>query len=894
MNSDEKRSIKKSQWSSLKLGTKFILTIVVILAVTLSISTFYMYREQNSVLIDNLRQQSKKQAEFVASISQESILAQDYITLNRNMKDLTQLDDIIISYISSPERELLTTHYNKTNKKLLSLIPLDSKKSLKEILKKLKNLENITLLNTPIFLDDELLGYVSIVLDESRISGIIKSTLITQLINSIVIILSLIIFIYIVFKFSVLKPIENLISGTELITSGNLDSKVAVTTNDEFGTLTNAFNEMTRNLKQSVINRDKAIDDLQDLNSNLEKRVNERTARLVLAQKIANMGHWDYSLNSRFIKASKETYNIFNISREQQLSRYKIYSYIHPDDRYEFLQNYLSTFKYNKQFNVKIRIILPDKEIRILTISAQLTKDFANNKLVGIVQDITERELASEAAQKAMLGKLNAESANEAKSSFLANMSHEIRTPLTSIIGFSEALLKNKDKNSQEYDLTQIILKNSKHLLHLINEILDISKIESNKLKIELIACNLMELIDDVLNVMMHHAAEKKLELNVNYDFPLPKIIYTDPLRIKQILLNLISNAIKFTLNGKISIDISFDSKNKILFSVVDTGIGISEENINNLFSRFTQADSSTTRKYGGTGLGLYISKKLVELLGGTIQLQSIPELGTKIKFTIDVGNVDNEEKIYSNSNVIRITKTDINHEKILLTGSILIVDDNQDNQKLIQLLVESVNENIKITSAENGKQAIEIAMKTNFDLILMDIQMPIMNGMEATKFLRSNNYKNHIIALTANVMKEDIDNYLALGCDGYLSKPIDKNAFNSMLKKYLNSVISNNNPTTKKIEKRQQKLSMKKLTKGFIASLPHRIELISNSIHQAEFQIAIDELHKLKGVAQSFGFPEITKLSNELESNLRNDNYNLITEELNTLTHLTTIAINK
>ena len=380
----------------------------------------------------------------------------------------------------------------------------------------------------------------------------------------------------------------------------------------------------------------------------------------------------------------------------------------------------------------------------------------------------------------------NLESATKAKSDFLANMSHEIRTPLTAIIGFGNLLKSDDLSKPDKINALNTIVENGIHLQQIINDILDLSKIEANKLNIDCVDVSPFDIINDVEALLSLQCSEHDLSYSSNLIFPLPKKIKTDPLRFKQILINLCSNAVKFTKQGFIAINMSYDSnKHKLIVDVKDSGIGLSPEQQGKIFEEFTQADSSTTRQFGGTGLGLSLSRRLAKKLGGDISVQS--ELGNGSCFTlsIDTGQIDNNELVYdapTKNNTSINTQT--NNRKKSLKGNVLLAEDNINNQQLISLYVTRTNATIDVVS--DGLQAVESAMNNDYDLILMDMQMPKMGGLQATKILREKGYTKPISALTANAMQEDIKKCVEAGCDDFLSKPVNVKEFNALLEKYL------------------------------------------------------------------------------------------------------------
>ncbi|MGA2093532.1 MAG: response regulator [Sedimentisphaerales bacterium] len=381
-----------------------------------------------------------------------------------------------------------------------------------------------------------------------------------------------------------------------------------------------------------------------------------------------------------------------------------------------------------------------------------------------------------------------AQKANAAKSEFLANMSHEIRTPLNSIIGFTEILLR-EDLSSEHKDRLRTVCNSGRHLLQLINDILDLSKIEAGKMTIEITKCSLAELIARIESMMQPFMAEKGLAFAINEKGRLPANILTDSARVSQCLINLVNNAIKFTKEGHVYLNISMEDHNGkwfIRFEVEDTGIGISSEFQQKIFESFPQEDSSITRQYGGTGLGLAITKIFTGLLGGTITLKREKDKGSVFALVIPA-NIDMaNQPLLDRHSVSR--ETAIN-KQVRFSGSVLVAEDIESNQMLMKVLLEKMG--IKTTFADNGKEAVDKAKGQSFDLIFMDIHMPLMDGYEATRTLRNNGVKTPIVALTANAMEGDDKKCLNAGCDDYLSKPVIYTKLVAMLSKFLGKTDS-------------------------------------------------------------------------------------------------------
>ena len=382
-------------------------------------------------------------------------------------------------------------------------------------------------------------------------------------------------------------------------------------------------------------------------------------------------------------------------------------------------------------------------------------------------RDISSRVLIEKDLRRAMA---EARSANSAKSIFLANMSHEIRTPLNAVIGISR-LMRDTRLNAEQKTLNDKLLISGENLLGIINEILDFSKIEAGKVELENIPFNLKDLLDKVYGFISHAAEEKTITLTTSLNVPFPKAVIGDPVRLQQVLINLVNNAIKFTSEGGVDLTCTLvretGKKASFFFTVADTGIGISEENLLNIFEKFKQEDESVTRVYGGTGLGLAISRQLVGLMGGDLEVESEKGKGSRFFFTLEFDTTDVA--------VLREVNRKIFIDPKALKGkNILVVEDNEFNQFIARSILGKWNTETDL--AANGKEAIESVRQKTYDLILMDMQMPVMDGLTATRIIRQElKISTPVIALTAFATKEAIDKALDAGMNGYLTKPFEE-----------------------------------------------------------------------------------------------------------------------
>lgn len=463
---------------------------------------------------------------------------------------------------------------------------------------------------------------------------------------------------------------------------------------------------------------------------------------------------------------------------------------VHPDDTQMVIDLNTNSLKKQEPFHLTYRLRKKSGEyIWAEEFGDAVIKDDKVEFLEGIIFDITEKkEIENEIKAREL-----AEESNKAKSDFLANMSHEIRTPLNAIIGFTD-LLKETPLEKTQLEYVSTVNQSADILLEVVNDILDFSKIETGKLDLEYKKTDLFELANQIIDIIRFDSQQKGIQLLLNLDINVPQFVSIDPLRIKQILLNLLSNAVKFTDKGKVELIIQLASIKEnvatIKFMVIDSGIGIKKDNHQKIFEPFSQEDNSTTRKYGGTGLGLSISNNILKLMGSKLQLDSNYRKGSTFYFDLSLNFCTKE----NNCNLTDVNEIEVEFENVsqhfqkdlLQAVKVLIVEDNKINMMLARTLIKKILPNATLFEASNGKIGVEKCKESNPDLVLLDIQMPILNGYEAAKEIREFNETVPIIALTAGTIKGEKEKCLESGMNDYVSKPINKDLFENVLIKWL------------------------------------------------------------------------------------------------------------
>ncbi len=532
-------------------------------------------------------------------------------------------------------------------------------------------------------------------------------------------------------------------------------------------------------------------------------------AQLREAQSITKIGSWEWDINADHISWSDELFKIFEVKKENFDHSYKAYlQRLNPDIREQIQATIQKSVETGEDFFFE-NVIHTSLGERIILSQGRCIKNSENKivKMLGTSQDVTERrkiesqlieariELEKRVEERTLqleqslvrekTAKEVAENANQAKMQFLANMSHEIRTPMNSILGFSELLISENLLVEKGKDYIERIRANGTQLLHLIDDILDLSKFEAGRIPIQKNTFSLKALMDELVSSFLPDLKSKGLALEVSDQVKGEDMIFTDPQRLSQILVNLLSNSIKFSHRGTIKVTLSLQvlagTKN-LKIEVEDNGIGIPTENQKNLFQPFSQGDSSIVRKFGGSGLGLVLSKRIAEALGGKLELkQSIPGQGSQFFVQIPIEKLSVESVIKPsllNSKNTFIDEHEFQNKRILL------VEDSQDNAFLICRYIKSLGAEIDV--ATDGVQGVEMFERQPYDCILMDMQMPRMDGLEATRQIRAKGYKKPIIALTAHALPVEAARSLQAGCDLHLTKPISRIEFINTIGKQL------------------------------------------------------------------------------------------------------------
>ena len=727
----------------IQLSLRWKIFIIVSLGLLFAYGLVAVFRIQQvkKSFMDELERSGRERAVLIAGAVANMIVAHDYGNLESEVGRIVELQDVQKVSIFNRDGKLMVARNN-------------SKFTPEDI-----DFENPgELFVAPVIFSGAKVGSVELIVSRSRSTGLMASNYRTIYIA---IALSTICFgflIYAVVTIFVARPLLRLVKAADQLALGNYSAELPDNSRDEIGKLVNAFSAMRESRKLSERRLRAIFENSPDAFIQLDKD--------------GNIVNWNDNAES-----------VFGYSREEVAGRN--FSMVLPAKELGLNNGYRKCYEKSENLVGVIREMVGQRKNRSLFPLELRTSEISfedESAFLVSARDISERK----ENENKLLNAMNAaEAANAAKSIFLSNMSHEIRTPMNSIIGMTNLAFKTQ-LNAKQHDYLSKIDYAAKHLLSLINDILDFSKIEANKLELEIIDFSLSDVFDNLSSQLMHGASAKGLHLKLDLDPDLSVPLRGDRLRLTQVLLNLTSNAIKFTDKGEVNIlarKLEEGAEDFLIrFEVRDTGIGLSVQEQAGLFKVFHQADASTTRKYGGTGLGLAISKQLAELMGGSVEVVSQPNAGSTFWFDVRLPR--------GNKTVTAQPATPLDLA-VLKNVSVLVVEDNLFNQ---QVAVEMLREvGCGVTLANNGQEAIEMLYKRRFNCVLMDVQMPVMDGMEATRRIRANPAlaDTYIAAMTANAGREDRERCLAAGMNDFISKPVFAENLYALLARCMRSSVA-------------------------------------------------------------------------------------------------------
>lgn len=803
----------------LSLSNKFIIGTVLLILLIVSALGILVRHELHNRFEEEVHKRGLSIARYIAEAAEIPLITENSVSLRLLVNDYRKIDrDIEYIYIVNPKKELITHTFGMQTPD--SLIKQANRKvgDVSEHFLKLDSSEGkIYDISVPI--QKGALGSVHIGLYDSIIHNNVHGVLMKML-PFVFFILALGIAAAVTFAAAITRPIALLTRGVQGFSTGDLKEPIIITSHDEIGQLAVAFNDMTEKLRSTTVSREymeKLIDSMNDVlivisPEGVVQSVNRAYCELfeykpneVIGRRIEEFGKIDaplciysafkhalsdervHGIECTCLKSSGESVPMLfsmAVMKDESNSPQAVICAAQNITNLKKVQDALH------QKQAEMEEINRNLEAMVVSRTAELA---IGNE--GLRAEVAERKKKTEELRAARDA---AESANKAKSEFLANMSHEMRTPLNSIIGGADYLDSATLTPDQQRCLT-MIRQAGDSLLVLINDLIDLSRIEAGQFEIVSHPFNLPDTLERALLMLGRNADKKQIQLNLEIAPNVPRLLNGDQMRLQQVLVNLLSNAIKFTdVNGTVQVSVMSaagqDGLIPVTFEVRDTGIGIDPSKLNMIFESFAQADASITRRYGGSGLGLTISRKLVEAMNGTIQVTSMPGVGSTFSFTINFGKLENLAECLPKlptieSEHVAVPDQTISSEK---TKRILLVDDSLENRQLMRLLLLKMP--FKLDEAVNGQEAIDLFKKNSYDLIFMDVQMPVMDGYTATRMIRrieekSDRKKTIIVALTAHVYESDIRACLDAGCDDHVAKPFKKKTLMQCLSTHIRGI---------------------------------------------------------------------------------------------------------
>ena len=544
--------------------------------------------------------------------------------------------------------------------------------------------------------------------------------------------------------------------------------------------------------------------------------------------------------------------------------------------------------------------------IGVLAVFAKHPLSEEDDAFIAALAETTSRVILDDGiAEELRESRAQAIEANQAKSRFLASMSHEIRTPMTAILGYADVLMEPDINGSEQHNYAAVIRRNGEHLLMLINDILDLSKIEAGKIVIDIRRCSVVSLLADVASVVRPRAEQHGISVAVEYLGEMPETILSDSNRLRQAIINLACNAVKFTERGSVRIVASLladwrDGQPAVRFEVIDTGIGIREEALPRLFQPFSQADASISQRFGGTGLGLAISHQIALMLGGELKVTSVFGQGSTFALTIPTGPLEGVAMLQRPAEMASDAggRASLVPPAILEGVRVLLAEDGYDNRLLIEMVLRRVG--AEVESVENGRLALAKAEAERFDVVLMDINMPEMDGVEATRLLRLHGYDRPIVALTANAMAGDSQKCREAGCNEHLTKPIDRAKLIRIVATFAgrqtNEAPLSTSPVVDVLTPSDEPVvsqfiddpDISRILKEFVTGLESQVDAMHQAFANERFEELWRQAHKLKGAGGSYGYPSLTDAAEVLENAAKAQDFSAADAALDAVDRLT------